>query len=294
MKTKDKTVIVYHTDIDGYGSGAILQHYLKQKNPIMIRMNYDDEFDWSLIDENTEVWMADFALQPWSNMIRLNRECKQLVWIDHHKTSIAEYTKWIKTTKRPLKGLRIDGTAACALCWRFTHEGMDPPRPIYLAAEYDVWRWQNTEGSIEFQYGTKFYETDPATEEGNLFWEDLLYGGKTDQITDRIIEEGKLLMKYKKLANYGYIKDNYFETEIHNLKVIAVNRKGNSQQFDAVWDPEKYDAMLTFSWGKGMWTVSLYTDKPGTDVSVVAKHYGGGGHAGACGFQCSELPFELR
>ena len=65
----------------------------------------------------------------------------------------------------------------------------------------------------------------------------------------------------------------------------------NSQMFDSVWDNTKYDAMLTFGWRKGKWTVSLYTDKEHVDVSVAAKNRGGGGHKQAAGFQCEELPF---
>ena len=42
------------------------------------------------------------------------------------------------------------------------------------------------------------------------------------------------------------------------------------------------------------WTVSLYSNKqPEIDVSKIAKKYGGGGHAGASGFQCDELPFKI-
>ena len=51
--------------------------------------------------------------------------------------------------------------------------------------------------------------------------------------------------------------------------------------------------MLSFIWRKGQWTVSLYSTKSDIDVSIIAKNYGGGGHKGASGFQCKELPFKL-
>ena len=47
--------------------------------------------------------------------------------------------------------------------------------------------------------------------------------------------------------------------------------------------------MLTFSWRKGQWTVSMYSDKPDIDVSVIAKNNGGGGHKGAAGFQTDDI-----
>ncbi len=85
-----------------------------------------------------------------------------------------------------------------------------------------------------------------------------------------------------------------FDTTMDGLRCVAINRMlTNSQMFDSVWDPEKYDAMLTFGWRKGQWTVSLYSTKDDVDVSVIAKNRGGGGHKGAAGFQCSELPFYM-
>lgn len=78
------------------------------------------------------------------------------------------------------------------------------------------------------------------------------------------------------------------------MKCIAIN-KGltNSKVFDSVWNAEKYDAMLTFCLmsPKRGWTISLYSDKPGIDVSKIAKSRGGGGHKQAAGFQSKALPF---
>ena len=64
----------------------------------------------------------------------------------------------------------------------------------------------------------------------------------------------------------------------------------NSQMFDSIWNPDKHDAMCTFCWKKDKWTVSLYSTKDNVDVSEICKARGGGGHKGAAGFQCSELP----
>ncbi len=287
-----KTFIVYHSDLDGHASGAVLQAYLKEDNPEMLRMNYDDKFPWDKIKHTSIVYMADFSLQPWSDMERLSESCKRFVWIDHHKTAIDKYNEWSCRTGKEIQGFRVDGTAACRLCWQYCFRGSREPQAIYLAGKFDVWQWQDVEGAIEFQYGTKFYQTDPGTPEGKGFWGKIFRFEKTKYL--EIIKQGKLLMEYKKLQNSGYMSDNCFETELDELKVIAVNKKGSSQQFDSVWDPKKHDAMLTFAWAKGMWTVSLYTDKESIDVSTIAKRHGGGGHVGAAGFSTSTLPFQLK
>ncbi len=290
-----KTAIVYHSDVDGHLSGAILQKWLRdinQPKPTMVQMNYDDVFPWSLVDSDTEVYMADFGLQPWSEMVSLSKMCKKLVWIDHHKSAIQSYDEWVETDGTPLEGIRQDGKAACRLCWEYCYPDKPEPLPVYLAGKYDVWEWQDVEDSIEYQYGTKFYETDPGTEEGRKFWDEQLDFPKETPFP--VIKVGKLLMDYKARSNKSYIKENSFVTTLEGLTVIATNKKGSSQMFDSVFDPAKHDAMLTFAWAKGMWTISLYTDKPGIDVGSVAKKLGGGGHIGAAGFQATELPFELK
>jgi oligoribonuclease NrnB/cAMP/cGMP phosphodiesterase (DHH superfamily) len=288
----NKTLIIYHVDLDGHASGAILQRYLKRENPEMVRINYNDPFPWEKIDKDTNVWMADFSLEPWEEMIRLQKQSKILYWIDHHKTAMESYIQYLQPGASVIRGLRIDGEAACSLCWRYTHGGMEPPKPIYLASVYDIWKWQGVEGAIEFQHGARVFETDPATEEGKLFWDEIF--DSPHEKTEEVIELGKLLIPYRERSNHNFMKSSAFETEIDGLKVVAVNRKGNSQQFDSVWDPEKHDAMLTFAWQKGCWTVSLYTDREDVDVSVIAKRYGGGGHRGAAGFSTQNLPFSLR
>ena len=56
--------------------------------------------------------------------------------------------------------------------------------------------------------------------------------------------------------------------------------------------------MMTFGYRKGKWTVSMYAERDicnirGFHLGEIAKEYGGGGHPGAAGFQCLELPFPL-
>ena len=54
-----------------------------------------------------------------------------------------------------------------------------------------------------------------------------------------------------------------------------------------------HDALLMFHTNGRKWVVSLYHARHRTDLdlSVIAKNNGGGGHRGACGFLCYELPF---
>ena len=56
---------------------------------------------------------------------------------------------------------------------------------------------------------------------------------------------------------------------------------------------EPYDLMITFCRSKNkIWYVGLYSTKKEIDCGAIAKSFGGGGHKGAAGFQCKNLPFE--
>jgi len=133
-------------------------------------------------------------------------------------------------------------------------------------------------------------QEDTSPENVN-FWNRLFDTHRVQQI----VEVGGTIMQYQDSENRKYVDACSFVTELDGLKCIAVNKMlTNSKVFDSVWDMEKYDAMLTFGFRKGQWTVSLYTDKPSVDVSVIAKARGGGGHQQAAGFQCDKLPFKLN
>ena len=136
--------------------------------------------------------------------------------------------------------------------------------------------------------------------------------------------------KLRYVQAFGFETELDYHSAIHlggynkKLKAIAVNLgHTNSKVFDSVWRQEcsceiskipsyvkaegypgcllcggtgyiePYDLMITFCRRKDhKWNVSLYSTKEHVDCGAVAKSFGGGGHKGAAGFQCEELPFE--
>ncbi len=273
----------YHSaDLDGHCSGALVKREFPECE--MIGINYGDDFPWDSIGEYENVYMVDFSLQPFSDMQKLNDIC-QLTWIDHHISAIRENEK----LNRPLKiGLQRDGIGACQLVWEYLHPNTSVPTFVRLLAEYDVWDHSDPR-TVPFQYGMRL-NSDTLPENQRFWWS--LYDV---EYVIRICDDGATILRYQQIENRKYIETRGFECTFAGLRCIAVN-KGltNSKIFDSVWDPKKYDAMLTFCMinpEKG-WTISLYTDKPDIDVSEIAKAHGGGGHKGAAGFQCKVLPWQ--
>jgi len=277
----------YHSaDLDGHCSGAIIKY--KHPECEMFGINYGDDFPWDGIQGGERVFMADFSMQPFDGMVKLAGMCN-LVWIDHHKSAIEEAHK--EGFLAHEQALEI-GTGACALVWEYCYPGSQLPEFIRLLAEYDVWNHSDPR-TLPFQFGARLFPTIPGTEDGMRFWSDL-FDDPNLNLFENVLEKGEVVLEYQARENRKYVSACGFETRLDKLRCIAINKMlTNSQIFESVWDPDKYDAMLTFGYRKGKYTVSLYSDKPNVDVSVIAKAHGGGGHKGAAGFQCDELPFNL-
>lgn len=281
-------LIFYHSaDLDGHCSGAIVK--MARPDAKLIGIDYGEDFPWDMVNSDTKVYMVDFSLQPAEDMIRLN-EVSDLIWIDHHKSAI-------EANPTTIAGQRHNKFATCELCWQYFFSTKETPRTVYLLGRYDVWDKDHPEWQSEilpFQYGFRdhFDNTDPKSGK-ELSWEALLTVNDPLFVTD-IILKGKHVLRKAAVSNKQCVERLAYPVKFEGLNAIACN-KGltNSRLFDSVWNEIKHDIMITYVHVRGKyWTVSLYSTKPDVDVSVIAKKYGGGGHKGAAGFQCQELPFK--
>ena len=284
----------YHKgDLDGKCSGALVK--ITHPECEMFPIEYGEEFPYEVIQGDEIVYVVDFSIQPFDNMFWLNNNCK-LIWIDHHISAMEDY-RINKGSFGHIKGYRDTRMAACELTYWYlfpqnmTKYGMSTV--VYLLGRYDIWD-HSDQRVLPFQMGMRQEDWDPSKSANIEKWEKLLEHD-SDILFTTILDNGETILEYQKQFNEQYVKEHSFETEIDGLKVIAANiRMVNSKLFDSVWDPSRHDAMLTFGWKPSTWIVSLYTPKEEIDVSQVAKGRGGGGHAGAAGFPCNELPFELK
>lgn len=271
----------YHSaDLDGHCSGAII----KQKYPDceMIGIDYGDDFPWEVIKKDEIVYMVDFSLEPFCDMEKLNDMCL-LTWIDHHKTAIAEAQK--RSFEAYKQKIRLS-LAGCELTWEFCHPDTMMPITVYLLGRYDVWDHGDPR-VLPFQYGMGLFDTNPENIE---FWEKHLNG-----FYPEIMVKGDDIIEYRSKEDKKYCENCAFEVEFEGLKFIVINRiLTNSKIFDSFYDPNKHDGMMTFGYRNKQWKVSMYSDKEDIDLSLIAKKHGGGGHKGACGFQCDNIISLLK
>lgn len=308
------TVIHHSADYDGIFCREIARKFLPDAE--LIGWDFKDEpLRWPDADN---IYVMDLPLDrpfgvSWDRDIHDIRFMKgNVVWIDHHKSSIASHP-----TNIP--GYRIDGVAACRLAWQwFTCPHNTPPRePLFrqsrplpskqdfldrkvseplavrLAGEYDVWDHRG-DGDLEFQFGLDC--------QARVAWNVLLAADSANaQDRDdsrnealRIVRDGKAAMACYAKRDADIVRERSFLVEFEGLKFLALNTaRCNSNTFAARDVPETgHDALMGFYFNGRKWTVSLYhaQHRKDLDLSVIAVKHGGGGHRGACGFTSVSFP----
>ena len=279
----------YHRDMDGKCAGAIVYKFYKRDRDYkketgeeceFIDIDYKDDFPFNRITPNETIVIVDFSLQKEGDFAKLLSITDKIIWIDHHKTSIERH-KNIE-----LRGIRKDGVAGCVLTWQWFYPNIPVPKIVNMLGAYDIWDFSKYgEDLNKLQAGIRLWETNPEHlnwTEWFKEWEDL----------SKELEAGYIALKYRNNQAASLIKAWSFWVEFEGYKAICCNAGSvSSQLFDSV--KEDYDLMIPFVWDGKQWAVSLYTKKD-IDCSEIAKKYGGGGHTGASGFVCKELPFKLE
>lgn len=290
----------YHNDADGMCAGYWVansfhlskvkeQSELKQE---FIEMDYTKEFPIKSIKKNEQIYIVDFSIST-KDMDRLLNITKNVIWIDHHKTSIEKY----KNYPYNIDGIRYDGVSGCMLAYCYFNHMLDihtdevldfniemtknAPFFTKLIDDWDVWKFEYGDNTRFFSLAFTCYDFSPTNNNWDMF----------DKMKEMdLIEEGKVMYKYRSSWAKEYCKTKGFEMELDGKSCFAINLgQCNSTYFDSI--DKKYDMFVAFCLIGNNWSVSLYSKN--IDVSEIAKNYGGGGHAGASGFVCQQLPFNI-
>lgn len=297
-----KTTVIYHSaDFDGIFCREIARKFLPEAELI----------GWDHGDPK-----IPFPAEGTVYILDLSPDClggdtydsSRIIWIDHHKSSIE---KWPNS----IPGYRIDGVAACRLAWQwfanvggpvnraegqhgyhlpdmeaFRNRQVEEPVAVMLAGEYDIWD-KRDERAETFQFGLRSREITPE------WWADLL-GENSEMYSQVLLDGGAMLQRYQQRNDANVVNFRSFMQPFDGLTFLTLNTaRCNSLTFAAKDVPETgHDALMGFYWTGKAWKVSLYHARHRTDLdlSKIAVKYGGGGHRGACGFECKgALPFCL-
>lgn len=293
----ETVTIVYHRkDMDGLTSGAIARHYLKSKNYNIreIPFDYNDDFPTD-IPEGSKIVFMDVVIQPYEKMLDLKNRYKVIV-IDHHKT-------WIKFSEsESFMGLTSTEKSGCMLTWEYFYPNVEMPKLVKNLGLFDIWdkedamRWKDE--IVPLNFAALSQNAHPSIKRPGEPLDNFLdsyindYFKMNTESQDARIKE--LIAVGKQVWNYTFYDDAQtadaaaMECEFFNHNCIVINSRRNSFAFDTVYDPKKHYMKISWYYTKNGYAFSLYSDDvkddPSKDLSKIAVLYGGGGHAGACGF----------
>lgn len=277
-----KVICYYHkVDLDGKCSAAIVRR--KYPDCELIGVNYPDKPDFEAIHEDCKVIVVDFSFDAY-NMDKINTlTMGGLIWIDHHKSAIEKMIA--ARLDKAFDGKREIGKAGCELTWEYLFPEEPMPDAVRLLGRYDVWDHAD-EDVLPFQYGMRM-DSDWHPD-FNQDWKELLRipPSHANILLERIKNAGYIILKYEAQQNAVYAKAAAFPVEFDGHKAWAINKAvGNSKIFESLSSQDR-PLWILFRYKAGMWRYSLYSaPSSGIDVSKIAGKYGGGGHAGAAGFQ---------
>ena len=282
----------YHNDPDG----KCAAYWVGRAHPLpphdFIPIGYHDAFPLETIAPNEQVYIVDFSIPP-EEMTQLLQTTPNVTWIDHHKTAMEKYSNY----PRPIRGVRLDGIAACMLTYCYLNHMTDRGKgdivpfdilmtkkaPMFtkLIADWDVWKFEYGDDTRYFQTAFKSLDFTPGSKEWDFM---TFYPGKQ---VKSLIKEGRTMMRYRDQWAKSYCDARGFATTFEGHRCYALNLGlCNSDYFKSV-SQEECDMLISFSYDGIHWHYSLYSQT--VDVSEIAKKYGGGGHRGAAGFTWNEL-----
>jgi uncharacterized protein len=267
------TVCFHHDDADGRGSGAVVRYALG-KDVHLIEIDYDRlVIPWDLIEKADRVVVTDFSFSvDWMKRLADGRE---FIWIDHHISAMKEFQgiadEW--------SGLRDIDESACVNAWKYFFPNRPVPRAIVLIGDRDIWRWAEKDtGAFHEAINARDFRAD-----NDELWIPLLEDDPA--LLDEMLTEGKRLREIKLDEINNMVERRGYEVKFFGERTLVINAPGNGDIGQRSRDlgyeiAYCYDDRMDL--GVLSTIVTLFSRE--RDVSVIAKSFGGGGHAHAAGF----------
>lgn len=279
-------VVLYHGSCsDGFGSAFVVWNYYKntqgvdKANQLIYIPCYYQKENQPLSPDFLEqmagknIMMCDFAYR-YDHLVQLIGGAKTFIILDHHKTAEAD----LKKIPEFLKIFDM-ARSGCGITWDYFHPQNELPKLLKHIQDRDIWEYK-VDKTLEFV--TFFYEQIFDFE----LWETYL----DEKNVQMAIEKGSSWLSYQKIMIDKVIKkttyviqeiDNKYQIVLYcnspDLKSDIGNQVFNKYpigDFSCVWDYDLYRNQTMYS---------LRSTNDRTDVSVIAKKFGGGGHRNASG-----------
>lgn len=273
-------LIIYHKNCYD-GLGAAYAAYLKfGNNATYYPMSYKDPLPMKL---EKNIYLLDFSL-PRNQMEQLSK-MHNLVVIDHHKTA-----------KSNLEGLDYCifdmNKSGARMAWEYFHPDKPVPKLIEYIEDRDIWKWE-LPSSEEINSNIFSYPLDFST------FSVLCSMLEQDAYLESFIKEGEAISRSK----LRYIENVAQFAKVTELpadfgpysgdKCVVVNAPYTniSDLLHYLCEKYKLPTIGFFKRQDNIWQYSFRSTNDMADVSMWAKHIGGGGHRNASGAESGSLLF---
>lgn len=275
-----KPLVIYHANCnDGFGSALIASLFFKGEVDLW-KGYYQSE---KLPDcKNRTVYMVDFSY-PREAMEKIQKECKNLFWMDHHASSWKEMEgfKWTNGVNLSTQDENISGVG---LAWEHFFGAEAMPKVFQSIQDWDTWKFllPNTR---EIHFALHSFPQDIN------IWKELV---KPEFYLSLVRDGQPLLRKHDMQVDY-YVK-SAFKMDIagHIVPMVNAPPEFASDVGNILSKGEKF-AGIYFE-NEKFRNFSLRSQKDGMDVSEICKMFDGGGHKQAAGFKINigRAPLEPK
>jgi len=216
-----------------------------------------------------DVYILDFSLK-YPELLALSKLVHRIILLDHHKTAQADLTS------RSFPGnvyIQFDmDRSGCELAWNYFSEQIGAmPYWIRMIALRDLWRHVGT-------------DNERTAEEVNIALETIPFEFmRWDALTFReLLEKGAALYDYFKLK-IRQAADFCWVTTVNGLSCAVVNAPYYQASELGNLLSKTHNMACVFSITKDQEVLCSLRSLGETDVSAIAKIFGGGGHRNAAG-----------
>lgn len=235
-----------------------------------------------------KVLMVDFSY-PKNTIETMFSSCKSLIILDHHKTAFENLKDFISENvsfdifdgktkpSTPMAKFDMEKSGA-VLTWEFCFPNHEVPLFLKYVEDRDLWKFQmpNAREVLSLIDIYDFTLSD---------WNDLEKEITNDKLHE-ISETGKFLMKKRQKDVVDVIRHSRRQMTIGGIEIDVANSPRSLASYVASYMSKGKPFAATYYDDKnGKRVFSLRSEKDGSDVSLIAESYGGGGHAQASGFR---------
>jgi uncharacterized protein len=275
-----KTVLIFHAGCwDGWGSAMVARDALGG-DPHLVPAHYGmDPYRLQALAERADVYVLDFSFKP-DEMMWLAGTAKTLTWIDHHKTAV-------EAMQPVLAGMpwsfhcRIDAghpeyaRSGIGLTWDHFHDTRSPWLVNYIE-DRDLWR----KALDDHEEVSMWIRSHGQTTEA---WREM--GGA---LLAHAREQGAAMYAYhRRLVTNAAANAIWVHIGNEAMPLVSCSYDLGSDVCDHLLETEDLDVAAYWLLNKHGEYQYGFRSRSGYDCSLLAKRYGGGGHAQAAGCQAA-------